>query len=526
MGDEPKEVPAAAAGRPTSPGRRGRSTTSKGAWVQVTLTFTTPALPDDLDVLARPLTYLTWDVRSRGRPRARRLRLLQRRRRSGGQRAAPARRLVAGAIRATWRSCGSARRTSRSSRRRGTTYASTGATSMPPPRRTRFGPPTPADAACARAFVADGRTAGRRRAGCPAPPPATTCPSWRSSSTWAAWATVPVSRHLMLAYDDEYSIEYFGRKLRPYWRRNGAGRRRPAPGGRADYEDLAEPLRGVRRGADGRPDARPAARSTPGSRRWPTARRSPRTSWRPTPTASRSLFPKENFSNGCIATVDVIYPMAPHFLLFSPTLAKASLAPVLNYAASAALEVPLRAARPGDLPAGQRPGLRRRRADGRRTRCRSRRAATCSCCWRRWPRSRATPTSPAATGRRLTRWADYLEEKGFDPENQLCTDDFAGHLAHNVNLSVKAILALGRLRPALPRCAATTRRRPKYRKLAADTRRELGQGGRRRRPLPPRLRPARHLEPEVQPRLGPHSRPRALPARSDRARRWPSTSST
>lgn len=42
----------------------------------------------------------------------------------------------------------------------------------------------------------------------------------------------------------------------------------------------------------------------------------------------------------------------------------------------------------------------------------------------------------------LSTWAEYLRDKGLDPENQLNTDDFAGHSEHHANLSLKAIVAL------------------------------------------------------------------------------------
>ena len=49
----------------------------------------------------------------------------------------------------------------------------------------------------------------------------------------------------MLAYDDEYSITYFRRNLRPYWRRDGAGADDLLRRAEADY-------RGPRRAVPGR----------------------------------------------------------------------------------------------------------------------------------------------------------------------------------------------------------------------------------------------------------------------------------
>ncbi|HEX8150166.1 MAG TPA: DUF4965 domain-containing protein [Pyrinomonadaceae bacterium] len=250
-----------------------------------------------------------------------------------------------------------------------------------------------------------------------------------------------VSRHLMLAYDDLFSVEYFNRRLRPYWRRKGAEAADLLKTAERDYLSLKDrcekfdaELSADLRAAGGEEYARVAALAF----RQTVAAHKLAADWDGTPL----FFSKENFSNGSIDTVDVTYPSAPFFLLFNPQLLKAQVKPVLDYAGSARWKFPFAPHDLGTYPLanGQTYGGGERTEENQMP---VEESGNMLLLVAALAQAEGDTKFAARYWPLLSKWAAYLREKGMDPENQLSTDDFAGHLAHNTNLSLKAILALG-----------------------------------------------------------------------------------
>jgi hypothetical protein len=410
-----------------------------GPEAHVTLTFLTPSLPDDLDVLARPLTYLTWEVRSvDGKEHAVSVYFSASSElavNTPDQRVTWAREAVDDleVVRVGSEDQAVLRRKGDDLRIDwGHAYAAA--------RNSEAVATVGGDRVCSRAFI-DGRVLPGEVD--PRMPRAA-----RDDTPVLAFvldlgkvSIKSVSRHLMLAYDDVYSITYFRRNLRPYWRRNGSGITELLRRAEADYEGL------VKRSIAFDDEIMADLTKAGGAKYARLAALAYRQALAAHKLAADSdgkplLFSKENFSNGCIATVDVIYPAAPIFLLFSPTLAKASMVPVLNYAASGRWKFPFAPHDLGTYPLanGQVYGGGERTEDDQMP---VEETGNMLILLAAIARLDGNADFAAPYWPQLTRWAAYLEEKGFDPENQLCTDDFAGHLAHNVNLSAKAILALG-----------------------------------------------------------------------------------
>ncbi|MDB5319255.1 MAG: glutaminase [Phycisphaerales bacterium] len=408
------------------------------AGVDVTLTFLTPALPSDLDVLSRPVTYLTFDVRSNDnaahgvqiyfdataewvvdkpeqavawdRPTLDGMTVLR-----IGSKDQPVLARRGDDLRIDW-----------------------GHLLIAAPGKV---PAVIASDEAARGnFARDGSLPAKDDDRMPRP----------ARDQWPVLATVTefgivkqdvVSKHLMIAYDDDYSIEYMKEKLRPWWKRNGMTSEQLLTAADKDYEKLAkacvqfdEQLANDLFAAGGEKYARLCALAY---RQCLAAHKLVASTDGKTPL----LFSKENFSNGCIDTVDVTYPSAPFFLLFNPTLLKGQLTPILDYAAGDRWKFPFA---PHDL--GQYPKANGQVYGGgeknERDQMPVEESGNMLIMLGALAKIEGNADYAGKYWPTLQKWAAYLKDKGLDPENQLCTDDFAGHLAHNTNLSLKAIVAL------------------------------------------------------------------------------------
>lgn len=248
------------------------------------------------------------------------------------------------------------------------------------------------------------------------------------------------TRSVLLAYDDQYSVEWLRRPIQEYWRRAGETfdsmltralssegdwftkasafdkdlRARAEQIGGAKYADLASLSYRQSLGAhkivadiDGKP----------------------------------MMFSKENFSNGCMGTVDVLYPASPIMLAENPELLEANLRPLFIYASLPRWKWPFAPHDLGTYPLanGQVYGGGERTEEDQMPVEESGNLIILAAALVDKGGSKEFVRSYLPL---LDKWASYLLAKGMDPDNQLCTDDFAGHLAHNSNLSLKAIVAL------------------------------------------------------------------------------------
>ena len=146
------------------------------------------------------------------------------------------------------------------------------------------------------------------------------------------------------------------------------------------------------------------------------------------------FFSKENNSNGCVNTVDLTYPEAPLFLCYNPELQKGMMTSIFEYSYTGRWTKPFAA---HDL--GQYPKANKQVYGGDMPLEEAGNMLTLAAMICKLDGNTGYVNKYWDI---ITTWADYLSENGQDPSNQLCTDDFAGHWAHNANLSVKAIMGV------------------------------------------------------------------------------------
>lgn len=277
----------------------------------------------------------------------------------------------------------------------------------------------------------------------------------------------PVSGNILIAFDDLISVYYFGEPLKGYYFRNGKticdALRESYRNAASVYETCEEFDAALRKSAEPYGEdylmlLYASLRQSIAAHKLVQDRK------------GRVLFlSKECNSDGCIATADVSYPSSPLFLLYAPELVRGMLEPIFDFARMPVWEFEFAPHDAGIYPycIGQIYG-----ALNQENKYNS------DIYMRDWHKPENMPmlylfpkgsklyapekqmpveecgnmlilsaAVALASGDTsflcdnfdlLEKWAEYLCKFGFMPESQLCTDDFAEHLANNANLSIKA----------------------------------------------------------------------------------------
>ena len=442
IGNEPERIPAMEQRKlQVLPTRTVYDFEARG--VGITLTFLTPALPYDLDLLSRPVTYIIWSVQSKDEQEHSVSLYFD----ASGQLAVdtPAQNVVASRFRFG-----------------GLTGLRVGSEQQPVLQKAGdylridwgylYVLAPPGDGV--EQVVADWRAARNSFADTGSLPASDNLETPKPAGDWDGpvlayrfdlgnVGSAPISRHVVVAYDEGFSIQYLYRWLRPYWRRRGATVADLLEESVRDYGSLSAQCEQFDKElmADlSRLGGEDYALLGALAYRESLAAQVLAADY----DGTLLSFPKENSSCGCVSTVDVIYPASPLLLLFNTTLLKGSMTPVLAYAGT--YHWPFRWA-PHDLGIYPHANGHDYPADVDLNSVEEHMPVEESANMILMAAAIAKVEGNADYAAKywslFTKWAQYLKEKGLDPERQIVTDDFTGPLAHNANLSVKAITALG-----------------------------------------------------------------------------------